>query len=471
MLKSYTVKIITSNRLPENAITISSALRKLSGVNPGQQIIFIFGSRKISATIMNYHNSGSELSIYFGKKISNTLLLPPSTAINLLVNTSKSTWRLGPLIGIFANRFDKKNKPFGEQTNFFRKLSKEAKKLNSYLFVFSPGDIDWANKAINGSIPKNPEDSSSEWKNLTFPFPDVIYDRGLFPKGPKRARATQARKILRNYPGLKFFNPAFFGKWKTHKLLSKHEILINHLPDTKLYSSGKDVSQMLRKYGSLYLKPSGGSSGKGIMKLSLNGQEKVLKYRYLKQVHTLQFKDFEQMNLRLNSVIGDKRYIVQQAINLSCINECPFDIRVIMQRDINGQWKRTGMAARVAQKGNFLSNIHAGGHAAKITDVLKTIFSSRQQVELILNNIRRVCSLAAAWVSTEGNPLFGEFAIDLGIDQSGMVWIIELNAIPGRSVFRKIKAGEIAKKALARPIEYAYYLSGFNLSANVRAKK
>lgn len=465
MLKVLTVKVIPLKDLPIRTITVSSALERQTEVRQKQSITLKFGSRKITATVARSRELPKEAAIFISESAMAELLLPGPLQIKLLIDTEGAIWHLGPMIGIFANRFDKKTRPFGEQTGFFRKLAIEAKKLNALFFAFSPKDIDWDAKTISGLYPLHLQDSSTEWATMVVPFPDVIFDRGLFPRGEKRASATKIRKILRVYPGVKFFNPAFFGKWKTHYLLSKHDVLNSHLPDTRLYSSFKDVVEMMEKHKSIYLKPSGGSSGRGIIRVAREDHSLVLTHRTNKQVHR-DTPNMAQLQERLKTLIGSTRYIVQQEIKLARVNECLFDIRALMQRDINGHWLRTGFAARVAGKGNITSNIHAGGRAAKLSLVLKDIFKSPIQIKQIINEIREICSLTAAWVTSEGNPLFGEFALDLGIDHQGRVWIIELNAIPGRTVFRKIEAAEIAKKALARPMEYAYYLSGFNPFAN-----
>lgn len=393
------------------------------------------------------------------------MALPTPLTLNLMSGDEPGLWRLGPLIGIFANRGENPARPFGEQTGFLRKLKGAAAEFNSLVFAFSPDDINWESKVIRGTIPPHP-DSDIGWNTFILPFPDVIYDRGLFPRGIKRSSASQARKILRNYPGVKLFNPAFFGKWKTHKLLSKHDELQKYLPDTRFFTSPADVTELLEIHGTVFLKPSGGSSGRGIIRISggLNGY--AANYRTARHVRRVEFKDTEKLKHYIQQFVGETRYIVQQGLSLAKIHDRPFDIRVLMQRNLEGLWKRTGMAARVAGEGNYISNIHAGGNAVKISSLLPLVFPDHKKVQAIRTEINRVTSLIASWVSVEGNPLFGEIAVDLGIDDTGRVWVIELNAIPGRTVFRRIGAAQVHSQAISRPMEYACYLSGFIPSSN-----
>lgn len=464
MLKLFDIKLTSSEKLPSSSLIISNELRQTTKLQPGQKLDLQFGNRLCTVTFIGYYDCGAETTVCIAENVRYQLLLPTPVQLNLIIEHQTHEWRLGPLIGIFGNRTGRIEKPFGEQTGFFSKLRAAASSLNSFCFAFGPGDIDWNNRIIHGTVPPLLGDSPPCWQTLILPFPDVIYDRGLFQKGEKRSKATETRKILRKFPGVSFFNPAFFGKWKTHKLLSNNESLSNYLPETRLYCSPSDITDLLNKHETIYLKPSGGSSGRGIIRVTRVERGFLLNNRVLKQVTTLEFDDLNQLSNYFEQKIGNTRYIVQQGLRLATLNGSPFDIRVLMQKDWQDIWHRTGIAVRVAGPGNYLSNLHAGGHAAKISSVLTTVFP--QQTEEILNEIRRLTALIASWVSSEGHPLFGEIAIDLGIDNTGRVWIIELNAIPGRSVFRRIGAPDILSRAISRPIEYAYFLSGFAPSSD-----
>lgn len=460
----YPVTVRYSPELPANGIKLPADMSPK--FSTGKPVNLCFGKRKVSLTITGFHQPASSRCLSLSEKAGEILLLPTHVKSNLLFDRDRGCLRLGPLIGIFANRLCKTTKPFGEQTSFFCSLKSKAVEANSFVFAFSPSDINWQNETITAWIPPPTHCTKVPWETLTLPFPDSIYDRGLFPKGEKRRAAAKARKILRNYPDVKLFNPAFFGKWKTHKLLSKHELLFPHLPDTQLYYSMTDIHDMLKKHETVYLKPSGGSSGRGIIRVTANNTGYDVDLRVAKQVMTLRNLKRNDLETHLKPLLEGRRYIVQQGLNLARINSCPFDIRLLMQRDRQGIWKRTGMAVRIASPGSYISNIHAGGRAEQITTVLPKALPDLRTSAKTIRDIRRLSSLIASLITNEGNPLFGEVAIDLGVDVSGKVWIIELNAIPGRSVFRRIKAKEALARAISRPMEYASFIAGFGTRSN-----
>ncbi|MBU7006671.1 YheC/YheD family protein [Phosphitispora fastidiosa] len=465
MPKIYSINLACSPSLPGGSLTVSDYLLRHLRCTFNEEIRLLTGNHSLVVRFRGAHR-GNLPSVQIDPGTSRELLLPVPLKMALLADTSSGTWRLGPVIGILAHRNNKKLKPFGEQTSFFRKLINCANRINAVCFAFSPGDIDWENETIHGSIPEDSTKEMQQWKQVIFPFPDVVYDRGLFPKGEKRSMATEVRRFFRKHPRTKLFNPAFFGKWKTHNFLSGHEDICPHLPETMLYTAAADIAKLTARHGTVYLKPSGGSSGKGIIVLKKRDSGYLASYREFRSLKTVVIPDFPQLNTVLDNLIKGRRYIAQQGIRLAKIHGNPFDIRVLMQKNRYGEWLRTGSAARVAAPGNLISNIHAGGHAERITEVLQTVFPNPRLTHRVLDDIRKLSSLIAGFISTEGNPLFGEIAVDLGVDETGKVWVIECNAIPGRSVFRRIGANGIVARAISRPMEYAYYLSGFASQAD-----
>jgi hypothetical protein len=456
----YRVKFTSSNQIPAGSITLPADIANLFSTGLGGVVTLSAGNRLTSVKCLAPGSAESNHTVTLSQDVCNDLLLPVPTILNLAITKDGTVWRLGPLIGIFANRFNKLQRPFGEQTGFFRKLCLAAHKLNALCYVFSPEDIDWTKGIIKGWIPTISANTQKEWVSRFFPMPDVVFDRGLFPRNGQRKTASQTRRILRSMPGIKIFNPAFFGKWKTHQLLSKHETLFKHLPQTKLLTNMEDIHSLVSKWGTVFLKPSGGSSGKGIIRVTLATSGYELNFRTGGITKTLSIKDLKEMEQALQPIIGNRCIIIQQGLKLTELDGHPFDIRLLMQKNRQGNWLRTGMAVRIAGPGNFISNLHAGGRAEKFSAVLPQVFSP-PIVKNIRDTINRLSGLIASWVSDELHPLFGEIAIDFGIDEKGVVWIIELNAIPGRSIFRRIKVPSIVSRAISLPIEYACFLSGF----------
>ena len=51
-----------------------------------------------------------------------------------------------------------------------------------------------------------------------------------------------------------------------------------------------------------------------------------------------------------------------------------------------------------------------------------------------------------------------EMALDLAIDRSGHIWLLEVNPKPAREVFIQAGERETYRRAIIRPLEYAIWL-------------
>ena len=439
---------------------LSVSVAENMGLKTDQVVNIGFGNKTWTGKFLIIPNlpPGNEDKLFLNANLSDPT--PPDfTGISFY--RADEVLRLGPVLAILAYRTGKPSRFYGEQTSFLKKLITIGRAMKMLVYVFSPDDVNWEKGIINGYslAGDSPEET---WQQSVYPFPDVIYDRGLFPPGDHRREAALLRKRFRSSAAVKYFNPAFFGKWKTHRWLAEHPSLRLHLPDTLLIKSIRDVITMADRYQEIYLKPIGGSSGRGIIKISREQDGTYICERRVKRItETLTAVDSTGLINILSPSLTAKKHVAQQGIRLATYQGRRFDVRALMQKNSSGCWVLTGMAARVAQGNAYITNVHAGGNAEKISTVIADAFSFDADLqEYILANIRRLSLLACTWIEEKTGQQFGEIAVDLGVAADGYIWFIELNAVPGRTVFRRIGATNIAARALTRPLEYARYLAG-----------
>ena len=55
----------------------------------------------------------------------------------------------------------------------------------------------------------------------------------------------------------------------------------------------------------------------------------------------------------------------------------------------------------------------------------------------------------------------GEMGIDVGVDQAGKLWFIEINLRPARRLFTLIGEHNTRLLSIQRPMLYSQYLAGF----------
>jgi glutathione synthase/RimK-type ligase-like ATP-grasp enzyme len=220
--------------------------------------------------------------------------------------------------------------------------------------------------------------------------------------------------------------------------------LAPHLPETKRMTQNT-FSDLLAKYGSVIIKPNGGSGGDGVIQVTASRNASYVIHKENKRI-TLKGKKHTYVSLRKKT--GYRNYIVQRWIKLATVKKRPFDVRVIVQRRRNtSEWKVTAEVAKVAGKGYIVTNnTRSKGTLLSIqTGILKSSLNlSRKSV---LSDIHRVALLAAKRLIAY-YPRQRIFGLDLGLDRNGHVWIIEANKAPSMSHFLKLKDYEMYNRIM-----------------------
>lgn len=349
-----------------------------------------------------------------------------------------------PVIGILTWREGKK---FLEP-QYFRQLIQAGNELGATVFLFSPPDVDKGERKVRGYIP-----FQGAWQERWFPLPDVVIDRFRYTPKPAFREYVQFRK----QSSLLFANNRLANKWRVHQVLWKVETMRKWLPETYSYQSGI-LQELLARHKTIFLKPSNGTGGRGILRIkkTASGYELLGRTKARSKIQ-LQVTNSAALMKHVKSWAKHELFVVQQGLALDLIPGRSIDIRLMIQKNGEGQWSVTGMGVRVGGIKSATSNLHGGGKAVLASEFLTPRFGEGQTNEII----RECHDLAHQTAQTLENH-FGrllELGLDIGIDVDGRVWLIEVNPKPGREIFRQMGQKTRYAQAIKRPIEYAIYLS------------
>lgn len=348
------------------------------------------------------------------------------------------------------------------EKSYYRKLTVIGRKLGIRVFVFSPRFVDFDNRTLIGY-----EFLDGDWVKGKFPFPQVIYDRVFI--GPSYRQYKPFITKLQNDPEITFMGRGLSGKWQVYKLLSRAPELAKWLPQTRLFNIAK-LSGFLEKEGTVVIKPMSGTHGAGVLRIACEEGIYTVTGRTSqnKSFHKI-LKNEEECKNFLRTFIADRRFIIQPYLSLHTPEGTPYDVRVLVQKNGQGEWETTGKAVRVGEKDGITSNLHGGGKAVPLSSFLAQFFPPEQQTAIEEEIDTLVCKLPPLLEQYHGRLV--ELGIDVGIDLDGNVWIIEVNSKPGRTVFRYINDQKARVRSIIQPVKYARYLmkervggySGWNL--------
>jgi glutathione synthase/RimK-type ligase-like ATP-grasp enzyme len=356
-----------------------------------------------------------------------------------------------PVLGILTLYLT--NSKMLEERQIYEKMIAAGNRIGISVFVFTPQDVEDSNGRIHAMVFNT---VTGTWSRRWVRFPHVIYDRCRIQKSNRFQQLLAFRK---RYSHLLFLNRPLRNKWTVHNTLGKVSAFRPHLPVTKLYQSSEDVSTMLRKFPTVYLKPINGTGGRGILRIDRQKDGSLLLQGRNHSRSIVQPRRIDRS--RLSSTLsgwdmhGD-RYIVQQGLNIKLSNGRIHDYRMLVQKNGSGNWEVTGCAGRIGPLRSITSNLHGGGEAASMNSLLSQWISG----DVAISQIRETAETFGLNVARHLESTYGalcELALDLAIDRNGKVWLIEVNPKPSREVFDQAGEQEVYRKAILRPIEYALW--------------
>ncbi|MFE5318793.1 YheC/YheD family protein [Paenibacillus sp. NPDC056579] len=228
---------------------------------------------------------------------------------------------------------------------------------------------------------------------------------------------------LLKYPG---------RKWLKHEALWSEPELRTYLPETELFSP-QSFKEMVGRHSVLFLKPDLGMQGQGILKVTRGGEDACT---IQTASHTYRFTSLHTAATKLEQRFGEKRYIVQQGIDLIRFKGNPVDYRVLLLISANEKWKFYGIMGKVAAKNQFVTNYSSGGKAIGLHQALAhTLRVSKKDAPKWDERIK-VMSFKIAEGMKRHFPNITELGLDLAIDTKQHIWLLEANTKPQFQLFR-----------------------------------
>lgn len=212
------------------------------------------------------------------------------------------------------------------------------------------------------------------------------------------------------------------SKLKVHNLLSQHSRIRQHLPETK-WLTLQNLKKMIHQYPVLYLKPNIGTHGKGVMRIERSSDA----YAFHDGNQQVQIKQLANVYRLIKTKIGKKRYIVQEGIELGTSNGRPFDLRMMMQRRPRGPWTCTGIFSKIGKSGKIVTNYHQGGKLDTLENTLKGFGMNESAIEDMRERLAKLGKEIAETLHSH-YPGMHEMGIDVTIDSSHHIWVIEVNS-------------------------------------------
>lgn len=447
-LTTCTIHVI---KRQERVVYLTSELAKALKVAKKRNVTLKLGSKSLYLRLKLLKKSGSQ--VYLPSNLYTQFRIPRSGTA-LIVCENGTEIRLGPLVGILTSVSSGNSSPFGSRTEFIRQFM-QAGKDKAFYFSFSPDDVNWSQQTVRAIVPR----SDGGWIRKVLSLPDVVYNRLPSRKAEKLASMNAFKhRFVRQ--GIPLFNWSFFEKWDVYNLLEGTDVF-KYVPESRINPSPSQIKEMLEKHRFIYLKPTAGSLGIGIYRLTYNPKRGYYaRFRQADRNVLLRFSKFDSLISLLNrqnsSLTG---YVAQQGIRLIEIDSCPIDFRFHMTKNINNQWVVAAIGAKKAGRGSVTTHVRTGGQLMTPEQVLKQIFGTR--ADAVLVKAKETAIKLAEEIERNYRHTLGELGFDIGIDHHEHIWMFEANSKPGRSIFKHPALKEQGRRSLQYIFDYCLFLSRF----------
>lgn len=450
------IQIEEKNSFPIGAdLLLNRETIKDLGVSIGKNIVVSFGFRRAYARIGAHSASKSILLIH--RSMTDRLLIPFNVTIQINYNPNKKELMLGPILGILISNNNLTLAEFNDTYgSFCMEAFEAAKQTNSLCYVTTLENMELKEGRTKGWILHN-----GKLVELSLPLPHVLYNRLSNRMKEKSGTDYELLQELKS-TGVSIFNERFLDKWDVYQQLFQTSVH-HYLPVTDKYKHPKALQEILKSFSVVYLKPTHGSEGKGIIRLHKTSIGYVLDQTTLNGFERSHYKKLSEMVKYLSSKLKKKSYLIQQGIPLVKWDGATVDFRVLLQKNRLGNWKIVSLISRLGNPQTFVSNLAQGGKLESAVKMIKQLKSSYSNIPSV-NELKTAALEIATTLDTQLEGNYGEFGIDLGVDIGGRIWLIEVNSKPSKkndAVTENVKG---PRPSVLHLYEYVSYLSGFNAS-------
>ncbi|WP_019423232.1 YheC/YheD family protein [Paenibacillus sp. OSY-SE] len=220
-----------------------------------------------------------------------------------------------------------------------------------------------------------------------------------------------------------------FSKWKKTRNLQSSS-LKRYIPETVIFNYDR-LGEMLTRHKMVYVKPDKGTHGNGVMRVK---QHSGTSFELREGVSTQTLNSLDSLHAAIKTRIGKRMYLVQKGIHMMTHRGRKFDLRVLVQKNLDNKWESMSILGRKAAAHKIVTNVSNGGKMETLSKLLHSRLNDA--------SIRRLGrELEQLGVST-GRELsrtykgLKELGIDIALDKSMHPWILEVNTNPAIYVYR-----------------------------------
>jgi len=287
---------------------------------------------------------------------------------------------------------------------------------NIDFFYFTSNDVDIENETISGLFFEN-----GTWVRKETNYPDVIENHPRLFRIKELHDSLSKKCVLTTY--------RIGSKQHIFNILEKDGRFSDILIPSIHIKEVSDIDKALNLHNHVLLKPSKSNHGKGIYTIKKTGTTYDISTDHSSKQYSK--TEFEQL---CNEVFLKRVYLCQPFITSKTKEGLPFDVRLNVRRNREGEWSTVKIYPKVGIGRAITSNVSQGGGISSINPFLKSQFGD--QWKNVKDKLKELSKTFPPYFQEFYDSQLDALGIDLGIDSNGNLWLFEVNVFPGATYFR-----------------------------------
>ncbi|MFD1064422.1 YheC/YheD family protein [Oceanobacillus locisalsi] len=310
--------------------------------------------------------------------------------------------------------------PFREPTPFARNISIQAKSKGIDILYMHPSNINEDDHTTSGMILKG-----DHWEEIQTHIPNTI-DVSAFC-----LKFRHTIEYLQKHAYLTEDGKNKISKESVQQIMEKDAYLQTYAIPTSRCKTFSVIRGFLFKYGEVVVKPIYSQLGQKIYKISqINKDEFMIGYQ----------KSSQKMNLQetfayFQNIISKDKFIVQKYIPSRTHLGDPFDCRVHLEKNKNGEWVIAKKYIRIGTGQQVASNVQQEGNMFDVGMFLKLKFEN--DAPAVDEHINTFALNAANYTENVRKRELVTLGLDIGIDENQNLFLFEANSAPDTSLLQE----------------------------------
>lgn len=247
---------------------------------------------------------------------------------------------------------------------------------------------------------------------------------------------------------MKYRSTSIKSKWEKSNWLLMHPELSKYVPKTVLFNK-ENLIYMLSSYSTVYFKPTDGSGGFNIIRITKKDKSYQTQYNTVKSTYTT----IDRLYDKLYRFSKKKSYLLQYGIDLAKTKGKPFDIRVMVQKTNKGTWVSSAVFTKIGKTGKVATNYNQGGKIGYFRQTMSGAGYKRADIQTMRTRLKEL-GVAVGRNFDQHRNGFRELGLDVALDSTGKPWILEVNTRPQFYPLKNMKNKKIYKRIVSYAKQY-----------------